>query len=75
MTRKKWNRLRRTRPELFSILPPWEKMKPHELEIMRPVSKSEAITAMTTWFLTHNPADLWGFGYPLAYHFNPRAHP
>lgn len=58
MTRKKWNRLRRQRPVLFGFLPPWEKMNAYELALMRPVSKAEAITTMTTYLLTREPSEL-----------------
>lgn len=57
MTRKKWNRLRRRRPELFSRLPAWENMTRTERHLLKPVSKQRAITVMTTWFINSNPGE------------------
>lgn len=77
MTRKKWNNLRRTRPELFYFLPSWEKMTHYEHQLLRPYSKAQAITIMTTYLLTSDydeDRDMWA-SYP-ATHFNPAApHP
>lgn len=47
MTRRKWTKLRRQRPELFRDLPPFEKWNEFERSLMRSVSKREAITVMT----------------------------
>jgi hypothetical protein len=58
MTRKKWNRLRRQRPELFKFLQPWETMSPSELAVMRPVSKSRVIAVMTAFVLRYGPRGL-----------------
>lgn len=51
MTRKKWNRLRRQRPELFARWPGWDGLDDADRRILRPVGKSEAITAVSAWIL------------------------
>lgn len=51
MTRRKWTKLRRQRPELFKALPPFEKWNDFDRHIMRDVSKSEALAVMTAWKL------------------------
>lgn len=43
MTRKKWNRLRRQRPELFQRWPAWEKFNDYQLANMVRYSKSDVI--------------------------------
>lgn len=55
MTRKKWNRLRRQRPELFGMLPPFEKWNADERRLMATVSKQRAITVMSAYALEHAP--------------------
>lgn len=51
MTRRKWNRLRRQRPEPFKVLPPFENWNDFERDLMRKVSKAEALAVMTAWKL------------------------
>lgn len=59
MTRKKWNRLRRTRPELFSKLPPWEKMNDCEKKLMKRVSVTQAVTRMHAVFISDYEEFTW----------------
>jgi hypothetical protein len=60
MTRKKWNRLRRQRPELFSgiILPSWEAAYPSELLGLKRHSKAQVIAIMTAFQLKRSLGDL-----------------
>ena len=51
MTRKKWNRLRRQRPELFGALPSYC----HVEHRVREFSKAEAIARVSAWVLEHGP--------------------
>ena len=53
MTRKKWNRLRRKYPQLFSKTPAWETMTPWGLALMRTVSVKEAYTRMHSLFISN----------------------
>lgn len=58
MTRKKWNRLRRQRPELFDLggTPgkawAWERLDAHDLKLLKTVSKAEVIAGLTAWIFT-----------------------
>lgn len=49
MTRKKWNRLRRQRPELFRLWYPWEKLSDYMLDRLRRYSPSELIAEATAY--------------------------
>lgn len=73
MTRKKWNKLRRQRPELFGWLPPFEKWNCLERRQMAKIGKAEAITRLTTWMLTDDYR-YTRFGNLFMGHFNPLIH-
>jgi hypothetical protein len=53
MTRKKWTKLRRQKPHLFGVLPPFEKWNAHERKLMATVGKPRALATMTAYFLGH----------------------
>lgn len=54
MTKRKWLRLRRNRPELFQgyDLPPPEKWTDAEHRLIRSLSKKKAVTMLTAFKLT-----------------------
>jgi len=56
MTRRKWTRLRRQRPELFQCLPAYEAWTKKDRQIMAPVSKRQAIATVTAYRLG---GDVW----------------
>jgi hypothetical protein len=60
MTRKKWNRLRRQRPELFSgiSLPSWEAAYPPDLLSLKRLSKAQVIAIMTAFQFKRSLGDL-----------------
>lgn len=47
MTRKKWNRLRRQRPELFKHWFSWEKLNEFQIDYLRKRGKRELIAEET----------------------------
>jgi hypothetical protein len=47
MTRKKWTRLRRQRPELFGSMLPFEKWENWQHKFMRKVSKRSMVAEAT----------------------------
>ena len=53
MTRRKWTRLRRQRPELFAEVAPcaWEILSAHDLNIIRRYSRAETIACLTAHLL------------------------
>ena len=81
MTRKKWTKLKRGMPQLFSGLPSWEFMTPEERLLMKPVSAKAAIArmhslAMSSYAEFDDTLPYLGPSTILGYCFNPTApHP